>query len=133
MEIQHLDFWATFVKRFALCYRTVVLSCLSVCNVGVLWPNGWMDQDETWHAGRPCPWPHCVRWDSTPLPQKGQSHPQFSAHICCGQMAGWIKMPLGTKVSLGPGHVLHGDPAPAPQKGTAPNFQPMSIVAKRSR
>jgi len=30
-------------KRFALSYRTVVcpvLSCLSVCNVGVLWPNG---------------------------------------------------------------------------------------------
>jgi len=19
----------------------------------VTWPNGWMDQDETWHAGRP--------------------------------------------------------------------------------
>jgi len=50
-----------FVKRFALCYRTDVLSCLSVCNVGVLWPNSWMDQDETWHAGRPWPWPHCVR------------------------------------------------------------------------
>jgi len=25
----------------------------SVCDVGVLWPNGWMDQDETWHGGRP--------------------------------------------------------------------------------
>ena len=22
---------------------------------GVLWPNGWMDQDETWHAGRTRP------------------------------------------------------------------------------
>ena len=21
---------------------------LSVCNVGVLWPNSWMDQDTTW-------------------------------------------------------------------------------------
>ena len=33
-----------FVKRFALCYRTVVLSVLSlqaICDVGdVLWPNG---------------------------------------------------------------------------------------------
>jgi len=40
------------------------LSCLScpVCDVGVLWPNGWTDQDETWHAGRPRPWPQCVRW-----------------------------------------------------------------------
>jgi len=25
-----------------------VLSCLSVCNVGVLWPNGWMDQCGIW-------------------------------------------------------------------------------------
>jgi len=43
-------------------------------------------------------------------------------------------MPLGMKVGLSPGHiVLNGDPAPPPPKrGTAPNFRPMSIVAKRS-
>jgi len=35
-----LIFWLPFVKRFALLYQTVVcLSCLSVCNLGVLWPN----------------------------------------------------------------------------------------------
>ena len=47
-------FGRPLVKRFALCYPTVVLSvCLScpVCDVDVLWPNGWMDQDETWHGG----------------------------------------------------------------------------------
>jgi len=27
------------------------LSCLSDCNITVSWPHGWMDQDETWHAG----------------------------------------------------------------------------------
>ena len=27
----------------------------------LLWPNGWMDQDDTWHGGRPWPSPHCVR------------------------------------------------------------------------
>ena len=27
----------------------------SVCDVGVLWPNGWTDQDEIWHAARPRP------------------------------------------------------------------------------
>jgi len=53
------NFGRPFVKRFALCYQTVV--CLSVCNVGVLWPNGSTDQDETWHARRPRPWPRCVR------------------------------------------------------------------------
>jgi len=59
-------FGRPFVKRFALCYRTVVcLSCLSV------------------------------------------------ALVYCGQTAGWIRMPLGMEVGLGPGHtLLDGDPAP---------------------
>ena len=34
-------------------YRPIVGYCLSVCNVGVLWPNGWMDQDATWYGSRP--------------------------------------------------------------------------------
>jgi len=56
--------------------------------------------------------------DPAPLPKRGHS-PQFSAHVCCSQTAGWIKMPLGTKEGLGPGHVvLHGDLA-LPKKGTA--------------
>jgi len=65
-----------FVKRFALCYRTIVLSvCLScpVCDVRALWPNGWTDQDEPWRAGRPRTWPHCVRWGpSYPSPKWAQ-------------------------------------------------------------
>ena len=52
------------------------VSLCPVCNVGVLWPNG------------------------------------------------WIKMKLGMQVSLGPVHiVLDGDPAPLPQRGTAPHSQ----------
>jgi len=39
------------------------LSDLSLCNVGVLWPDGWMDQDDTWYGGRPWPRPHYVRAD----------------------------------------------------------------------
>ena len=85
-----------------------------------LWPNGWMDQDATWCGGRPRPRPHCARWGPSPRPQKG-AQPPFLAYICCGQTAGWIKMPLGAKVGLDPGHiVLHGDPAP--QKGHIPQF-----------
>jgi len=43
-------------------------------------------------------------------------------------------MPLGTEVGLSPGDiVLDGDSAPHhPKMGTAPNFRPMSIVAKRT-
>jgi len=139
-----------------------------------------MDQDETCHRGRTRPRPHCVRWGpSLPPPQKkgGRAHSKFSAHVYCVETAGWITMPLGTDVGLGPGHiVLDGDPAlpqkgaqqptifgqcllmpngwmdqdatwyggrPGPwphcvdgdsvpsRRGTAPNFWPMFVVAKR--
>jgi len=37
----------------------------------------------------------------------------------------------GMQVGLGPGHtVLDGDPATPPQRGTAPKFRPISVVAK---
>ena len=119
---------------------SVCLLCLScpVCDVGVLWPNGWMDQVETWHAGRPRPWPHCVRWGPSFPPPKLTPPPQFLARkfICCGQMAGWIKMPLGREVGLSTiDIVLDGDPLPLPKKGAErwlrPNFRPMSILATR--
>jgi len=62
-----------FVKRIALCYRTVVLSVCTVCSVGVLWPNGWMDQDATWYRDRPQPRPQCVRWGPSSHTEKGHS------------------------------------------------------------
>jgi len=42
--------------RCLSCLTCPVLFVLSVCLWRwciVLWPNGWTDQDETWHAGRP--------------------------------------------------------------------------------
>jgi len=54
--------------------------------------------------------------------RKGIDSPQFSAHVCCGQTVGWIKMSLGGEVDFGPGDVvLDGDPAP-PLRGTPPIF-----------
>jgi len=98
----------------------------------LLWPNGWMDQDATWYGGRPWYRPHCVRWGPSSLPKMGHS-PTFQSMVYYGQTAGWIKMPFGTKVGLGPAHnMLHEEPAP-PKRGTGPKFSaPMSIVAKRS-
>jgi len=53
-----------------------------------------------------------IMLDEDPAPPKGHS-PQFSAHVCCGQTAGWIKISLGMEVGLGAGGiVLDGDPAP---------------------
>jgi len=60
------------------------LSVLSVCDVGVFWPNGWMDQDETWHGGRPRPRPHRVRWGPS-TPKWGTAPPQFSAYVYIGR------------------------------------------------
>jgi len=65
---------------YAMGPLSVLPVCLSVClscNVGVLWPSGWMDQGATWYGGRPRPSPHCVRWGlcTLPPPQKGHSSP----------------------------------------------------------
>jgi len=69
-------FGRPFVKRFALCYRSVVCPVLSVLSV---------------------------------------------TFVHCGQMAGWIKMPLDMEEGLGPGDfVLDGDRAPLPKKGAEP-------------
>jgi len=73
--------------------------------------------------------------DPAPLPKKGEA-PQFSAHVCCGQIAAWIKMPLGTEVGLGSDYVVSWGPSsPLSKKGAEPhllpNFRPMSFVVKR--
>jgi len=82
--------------------------------------------------------------EPAPAPRRRKAHPQFSAHVCCGQTVGWIEMKLGTEVGLGPGHiVLDGDQTLLPKQhsfpqfsayvrcGIAPTFRPMCIVAKR--
>ena len=101
----------------------------------LLRPNGCMDQHVTWYGARPQPRPLCVRCGPrSPLPKKGAEPPKFSAHVYCGETAGWIKMVLGMEVDLSPSDfVLDGDSAPFPKKGWSPllNFRPISIVAKR--
>ena len=44
---------------------------------------------------------HIVLDGDPPLPHPKGHSPQFSAHICWGKMAGWIKMPLDMEVGLG--------------------------------
>ena len=98
----------------------------------LLWPNGWMDQDGTWRRGGRWSRPHCARWGPSSLPPKRGTAPQFSAHVYCGQTAGWTKMPLGMEVGLGPGDCVRWGPSSPPQKrDRAPKFGPIFIVAKR--
>jgi len=67
--------------------------------------------------------------DPAPIPKRGSL--QFSAHVCCGQTARWIKMPLDTEVGLGPDDILldwnRAIPSPlrkGAQRSPALNFGP---------
>jgi len=44
--------------------------------------------------------------DPSPPSPNGAQPPQFAANVLCGQTAGWIEMPLGTEVNLGPGDIV---------------------------
>jgi len=99
----------------------------------LLWPNGWMDQDGTWHGDGGGPWsrPHCARWGPSSPPLKGGKAPIFGPFYC-GQTDGCIKKQLRTEVGLSPGDfVLDGDPALSSKRGGTPSFSTTSIVAKR--
>ena len=78
-------YWATVCKtvRPMLSVRCLYVVCLycPVCDVGVLWPSGWTDQDETWHAGRPRAWPHCFRWGPSSPSPKGAHPPIFGRYL----------------------------------------------------
>jgi len=61
---------------------------------------------------------------SIPSPKREQSPPIFG-RVYCGQTAGWIKMPLGVEVGLGPGHnVLDGAQLFLPKGAQPPIFGP---------
>ena len=70
--------------------------------------------------------------DPAPSPKRGQSPlRKFLVHFYCDLTAGCIKMPLRMEVGFSSrDFVLDGD-LPLPKKGSAPNYWPMSLVAKR--
>jgi len=101
-----------------------VLSCLSVCDVRALWPNSSTDQDETRHAGRPRPWPHCVRLGPSSPSPKGTQPPIFGPYLLrsngCSLHGSRCHL-IGMELGLSPGDfVSDGDQVPFPQKGAEP-------------
>jgi len=54
----------------------------------LLWSNGWMYQDVTWHGDGSRPRPHCARWGPSCRPKKGE------------------RAPLGTEVGLSLGYIV---------------------------
>jgi len=77
--------------------------------------------------------PDDIVLDGVPAPtrQNGQSPPpcQFSAHVYCGQTAGWIKVALGIEVGLGPTRLCKmGTQLPSPKVGQIlPIFSPFLL------
>ena len=66
-------FEATVCKTVCHMLSVGCLSVSPVCDVGVLWPNGWTDHNETWHTGRPGLGPGHIVLDGNlaPPPHKG--------------------------------------------------------------
>jgi len=95
-----------------------------------LWPTDWCIEMPLVIEVDLNPGDFVLDGDPAPLPKKGALPPIFGP--CLFWPNGWMdQVATWYKVGLGPGDiVLDGDPAPS-QKGTAPNFRPMSIVAKR--
>jgi len=76
-----------FVNRFALCYLTVVLSCLSCLSVTLVYCGQTIGLIKIklgmWVSLGPG---HIVLdGDPAPSPKKGAKPLQFSAHVYCGQ------------------------------------------------
>ena len=119
-QILCLCFWETLVKRFALCYRTVVCPVLSV-GPYLLWPNGWIHQDTTWHGGRPQPRRQCILWGPSSPSAKGAQPPIFGP--CSFWPNGWMDKDASWRLCVRWG--------PSSQAQPSPNFRPLSSVAKR--
>jgi len=83
MLLQHRLFVCSLILGKMLSESCPV--CL-VCDVGVLWPNGRMDQDETWMLVGLDPGHFALDGDAAPPPQRGTS-PNFGPYLlwsnCC--------------------------------------------------
>ena len=121
------SFWVTVCKMVRPMLSDCFCPVLSVCDIGVLWPNSWMNQDATQYGGRPRPKPHCItRGPSSP---KGavssspkRSTPNFRPCLLwpnglMGQDATWYRgRPRPGNI------VLDGDPSPPPKKAQQPPY-----------
>jgi len=70
---------------------------------------------------------------ATPRIEGTPTTSEFLDHVYCGQMAGWMKTPLGTEVDLGPGHtLLDGVPALRDRGTAAPHLFGPCLLWPRS-
>jgi len=114
-----------FVKRFALCYRTVVclsvcLSCLSVTLVYC--GQTWIKMKLGVEVGSALAWPHCFRWGPSIPSPKGAQPPIIGP--CLLWPNGWMDQDAtwyGGRPWPRP-HCVGWGPSSFPKKGHSPNF-----------
>ena len=98
----------------------------------LLWPNGGMDQDDTWHGGRPQPRRLCVRWGpSSPPRQKRAQPPIFGSCLlwpngCMHQDTTWCGFRPRSRRHC----IRRGPSSPFPKGAQPPIFRPISVAAK---
>ena len=69
------SFWATVCKTVHPVLSDYCLSVCPVCDVGVMWPNSWIDKDETWRQALAAA-TLCQMGTELPLPKRGTA-PSF--------------------------------------------------------
>ena len=93
-------YWVTVCKTVRPMLSDRWLSCLSVCNVGVLWPNGRMVKMPLGTEVDLAPG-HIVLDRDPALPRKGAQHPpptfevyrcRTAAHVYCGQTVTHLRL-----------------------------------------
>jgi len=104
--------------------------CPAQLSAHVLWPNGWMDQDGTWHEGRPRPRPHCARWGpSSPSSKKGHNPPPIFGP-CLLWPNGWMDQDTtwyGGRPQPRPHCVTWGSSSPKGGTAPPPIFSPLLL------
>ena len=60
----------------------------------LLWPNGWIDEDATWHGSSPRPRPHCIRRVPAPRERGTAAPPLFGACLM------WPRSPISASAEL---------------------------------
>ena len=98
----------------------------------LLWSNGCLDQDGTWHEGGLRSRPHYARWGPRSSPKRGQSPPIFDPFLLLTN--GWMDQDATWSGGRPQprGHCVRWRPSSPSQKGAKPpKFRSMFIAAKR--
>jgi len=90
----------------------------------LLWPNGWMDQDETWYAGGSRSRPHCARWGPSSPPQKEGRVPNFRSISIVAKRLDTSRCHLVHRYASAQATLCETGTQPPPKRAQPPIFGP---------